>query len=84
MLFRSTLYDEMLSHHGERIGVHHARKHVGWALDTAAATGGVSRDVLKTLRGRVLTAPGPRETLCRLADAFDAVASGAGGRMAAA
>jgi nifR3 family TIM-barrel protein len=80
----TTLYDEMLSHHGERIGVNHARKHVGWALDTAAATAGASRDVLKILRGRVLTAPGPRETLCRLADAFDALASDAGGQKAAA
>src|SRR5580704_15676524 len=32
----STLYDEMLAHHGERIGAKHARKHVGWALDSAA------------------------------------------------
>jgi nifR3 family TIM-barrel protein len=76
----TALYDEMLSHHGERIGVNHARKHLGWALDAAAATAGASRDVLKSLRGRVLTAPGPRETLRQLAEAFDALQSDACGR----
>jgi tRNA-dihydrouridine synthase B len=80
----TALYDDMLRHHGERIGVNHARKHLGWALDAAAATAGASKDFLKTLRGRVLTAPGPRETLCRLAEAFDALGSDAGGRKVAA
>ncbi|SRR6266566_3508586 len=78
------LYDEMLEHHGERIGVKHARKHVGWALDTAAATAGASCETLRDLRGRVLTAPSPRETLCRLAEAFDALSSRASDRKAAA
>src|SRR5579871_2726877 len=78
------LYEEMLSHHGERIGVRHARKHVGWALDAAAATTGACADSLKALRGRVLTALTPRETLNRLAEAFDALASGAVGRQVAA
>lgn len=80
----TALYDEMLEHHGERIGVKHARKHVGWALDTAAATAGASCETLKALRGRVLTAPGPRETLCRLAEAFDVLSLGAFDRRAAA
>jgi nifR3 family TIM-barrel protein len=80
----TALYDDMLRHHGERIGVNHARKHLGWALDVAAATAGASKDFLKALRGRVLTAPGPRETLCRLAEAFDALESDAGGREVAA
>jgi tRNA-dihydrouridine synthase B len=79
----TALYDEMLGHHGERIGVNHARKHLGWALDTAAATAGASRDFLKTLRGRVLTAPGPRETLRRLAEAFDALSDACDRRVAA-
>ncbi|HSV26027.1 MAG TPA: tRNA dihydrouridine synthase DusB [Xanthobacteraceae bacterium] len=69
------LYDEMLGHHGERIGVKHARKHVGWALDAAAATAGAPRETLKALRARVLTAMSPRETQCRLAEAFDALCS---------
>ena len=36
----AALYDEMLAHHGLRIGLRHARKHLGWALDAAAATAG--------------------------------------------
>jgi nifR3 family TIM-barrel protein len=68
------LYDEMLAHHGERIGVKHVRKHVGWALDTAAATAGVGADTLKAWRGQVLTAPTPQETRRRIADAFGAMA----------
>jgi len=79
----TALYDEMLGHHGERIGVNHARKHLGWALDTAAVTVGASRDFLKTLRGRVLTAPGPRETLRQLAEAFHALSDACDRRVAA-
>ena len=30
------LYDEVCSHYGLRIGLRHARKHLGWALDVAA------------------------------------------------
>jgi tRNA-dihydrouridine synthase B len=80
----TALDEDMLRHHGERIGVNHARKHLGWALDAAAATVVASKDFLKTLRARVLTAPGPRETLCRLAEAFDALGSDAGERRVAA
>jgi hypothetical protein len=60
--------------------VRHARKHLGWALDAAAATAGACADSLKALRGRVLTALTPRETLTRLAEAFDRLASDAGSR----
>ena len=80
----TALYDEMLSHHGERIGVKHARKHLGWALDTAAATAGAPCEILRVQRARVLTAPGPRETLCRLAEAFDALSTATLDRKAAA
>ena len=31
------LYDDICSHYGLRIGLRHARKHLGWALDVAAA-----------------------------------------------
>ncbi len=34
---RCALYEEMLAHHGVRIGAAHARKHLGWALDAAAS-----------------------------------------------
>jgi tRNA-dihydrouridine synthase B len=69
----STLYDEMLHHHGERIGAKHARKHLGWALDSAGASAEAPVAALKEWRGRVLTAPTPRETQARLAEAFDAL-----------
>ena len=31
-----TLYDEVCAHYGVRVGLRHARKHLGWALDVAA------------------------------------------------
>jgi tRNA-dihydrouridine synthase B len=70
----TTLYEEMLIHHGIRIGLRHARKHLGWALDAAAITVGASRAVLKHWRNRVLTAEEPSETQRRLAEAFAALA----------
>jgi len=70
------LYDEMLSHHGRAIGRRHARKHLGWALDAAAETAGVSDAVLKAHRGRVLTADDPSAVRRHLADAYADFASG--------
>ncbi len=66
-----TLYDEMLAHHGLKIGRRHARKHLAWALDSAAATAGIPVDLLKNHRARVLTAEEPGETRRLLADAYD-------------
>jgi tRNA-dihydrouridine synthase B len=80
----TALYDEMLAHHGERIGARHARKHLGWALDAAAATAGAGADTLKALRMRVLTASSPRDTRRELADAFDVLDAGGRGWRAAA
>jgi len=71
------LYEEMLAHHGLRIGLRHARKHLGWALDAAAATGGVARETLKRWRGTVLTGETPADVRARLAQAYDAFACGA-------
>jgi tRNA-dihydrouridine synthase B len=65
------LYDEMLAHHGLAIGRRHARKHLAWALDSAAETAGVSVDLLKNHRARVLTAEEPAQTRRLLADAYD-------------
>jgi nifR3 family TIM-barrel protein len=73
----AALYDEMLDHHGLRIGLKHARKHLGWALDAAAASAGVAIDTLKRWRGTVLTSETPSEARTRLAEAYDAFASGA-------
>jgi nifR3 family TIM-barrel protein len=65
------LYDQMLDHHGLAIGRRHARKHLGWALDHAAAAAGASVEVLKNHRGRVLTADEPAHARRYLAEAFD-------------
>ena len=70
----AALYDEMLAHHGLRIGLKHARKHLGWALDAAAATAGVAFDTLKRWRGSVLTSETPADARVRLAQAYDAFA----------
>jgi tRNA-dihydrouridine synthase len=67
----SALYGEMLGHYGHDIGLRHARKHLGWALDVAAATAGAPPHLLKMWRGRVLTSTDPAIVLCRLAEAFD-------------
>jgi len=72
----SALYGEMLSHHGLEIGLRHARKHLGWALDTAAATAGAPENLLKAQRTRVLTATEPAIVLRRLSEAFDAFGAG--------
>jgi tRNA-dihydrouridine synthase B len=68
------LYDEMLVHHGLRIGRRHARKHLAWALDCAAATAGASIKLLKDHRARVLTTEDPAQARRLLADAYDAFA----------
>src|SRR5262245_18502360 len=64
------LYDEILTHHGF-IGLRHARKHLGWALDTAADTAGAPAARLKMHRESVLTQNDPRAVRHRLAAAFD-------------
>jgi tRNA-dihydrouridine synthase B len=69
------LYEEMLAHHGKAIGRRHARKHLGWALEAAAETADVPDALLKTHRGRVLTAEEPAAVRRHLADAYDAFGS---------
>jgi tRNA-dihydrouridine synthase B len=71
----SALYGEMLSHHGIAVGLRHARKHLGWALDSAAATAGAPAHLLKSRRSRVLTATEPALVLRQLAEAFDEFAA---------
>jgi nifR3 family TIM-barrel protein len=68
------LYEEMIAHHGLTIGRKHARKHLGWALDAAAASAGVSPETLKHHRARVLTAEDPVQARTLLTEAFDAFA----------
>jgi nifR3 family TIM-barrel protein len=73
----AALYEDMLAHHGVRIGLRHARKHLGWALDAAAASAGIAIEMLKSWRGTVLTSETPADTRRRLAQAYDAFACGA-------
>jgi len=65
------LFDDMLTYHGRDIGLRHARKHLGWTLDAAAAIAGAPAPLLKASRARVLTANDPAVALRLLAEAFD-------------
>ena len=67
----SALYDEVLSHYGLRIGVRHARKHLGWALDVAARTTLAPLDTLKHWRSAILRSETPSQVHGLLSDAFD-------------
>jgi tRNA-dihydrouridine synthase len=73
----AALYEEMLVHHGLRIGLKHARKHLGWALDAAAASTGVAIETLKRWRSAVLTCDSAADARARLAQAYDAFGCGA-------
>jgi nifR3 family TIM-barrel protein len=73
----SALYGEMLGLYGVELGLRHARKHLGWALDTAASCTVAPVDALKAHRSRVLTAADPALVLHGLAAAFDAFGAGA-------
>jgi nifR3 family TIM-barrel protein len=67
------LYEDILSHHGTAIGVRYARKHLGWALDAAAATAGAADELRVHERHRVLTLDDPRAVRRALATAFAAL-----------
>jgi nifR3 family TIM-barrel protein len=66
-----TLYDGICSHYGLRIGLRHARKHLGWALEIAARHGRAPAATLKSWRQRILTSDDPHRVHRCLADAFD-------------
>jgi tRNA-dihydrouridine synthase B len=65
------LYDEVCAHYGLRIGLRHARKHLGWALETAARCSVAPALTLKTWRQRILTSDDPHRVHRSLQDAFD-------------
>ena len=67
----SALYRETLDLYGREIGLRHARKHLGWALETAAACAAAPDPLLKAHRARVLTATEPVLVLRLLAEACD-------------
>ena len=65
------LYDDVVAHYGARIGLRHARKHLGWALDVAAASAAASAETLKRWRQKVLTSEQQADVRHALRDAFD-------------
>jgi nifR3 family TIM-barrel protein len=65
------LYDAICALYGERVGLRHARKHLGWGLDVAAQSAGAPAETLKAWRGRILTSEDPAAVRQSLTDAFD-------------
>jgi nifR3 family TIM-barrel protein len=66
-----TLYDDVLRHYGARIGLRHARKHLGWALEVAAAYSRAPSARLKGWRQKILTAEDASGVHRSLEDAYD-------------
>ena len=54
-----------------RVGLRHARKHLGWALNVAGGAAGVSLEILTRWRQTVLTSEQPADVRKSLGDAFD-------------
>jgi hypothetical protein len=54
-----------------RIGLRHARKHLGWALEIAAGCSRAPAAMLKNWRGQILTSDNPQAVHRSLRDAFD-------------
>ena len=65
------LYEECCSHYGLRIGLRHARKHLGWTLEVAARCSRAPAATLKTWRAKILTSEDPAGVDRSLQDAFD-------------
>ena len=65
------LYDEICSHYGLRIGLRHARKHLGWALEVAGRCSRAPAATLKSWRARILTSDDPSSVHRALQHAFD-------------
>jgi len=65
------LYDEVCRHYGLCIGLRHARKHLGWALDIAAQYSSAPAATLKGWRQKILTSDQPSSVHRSLENAFD-------------
>jgi tRNA-dihydrouridine synthase B len=65
------LYDEVCSLYGLRIGLRHARKHLGWALDVAAAYSCAPAATIKAWRQKILTSEDAAGVHRSLQEAFD-------------
>ncbi|MBR1127597.1 tRNA dihydrouridine synthase DusB [Bradyrhizobium iriomotense] len=66
-----TLYEGVCALYGLRVGLKHARKHLGWALDVAADVSRAPAEKLKSWRQKILTSEDPRLVHNSLQDAFD-------------
>ncbi len=77
------LYEATLAHYGARIGLRHARKHLGWGLDVAAATAQASEAERKRWRSLVLTSEDAAGVRRLLPAAYAAFADRAPARIAA-
>jgi nifR3 family TIM-barrel protein len=71
LVFVRALYDEVCSHYGLRIGLKHARKHLGWALEIAAQYSCAPAETRKGWRQKILTSEDPGGVHRSLQDAFD-------------
>ena len=74
-----SLYDEICRHYGLRVGLRHARKHLGWALEVAGSCGRapaqkLKAQKLKAWREKILTSDDPIRVHRALEDAFDDIA----------
>jgi nifR3 family TIM-barrel protein len=69
--FVQALYDELLTLYGLRVGLRHARKHLGWSLDVAADRSRAAPALLSEWRAKILTAESPAAVQGSLRDAFD-------------
>jgi tRNA-dihydrouridine synthase B len=65
------LYDELCRHYGLRIGLRHARKHLGWALEIASQCSRAPAVTIKAWRQKILTSDDPAGVHRALQDAFD-------------
>ncbi|MFB9267363.1 tRNA dihydrouridine synthase DusB [Bradyrhizobium erythrophlei] len=65
------LYDEVCSHYGVRVGLKHARKHLGWALEIAAGCSRAPAATLKGWRQKILTSDEPSTVHRALEHAYD-------------
>ena len=65
------LYEAWLHHSGRARGMREARKHVGWALEAAAASFGRTAAWAKGWRAALLSENDPRLVLRGIGDAFD-------------
>ena len=71
LFYVRTLYDEICRHYGLRVGLRHARKHLGWALEIAADYGRAPAEKLKAWRQKILTSDDPHRVHQALEEAFD-------------